>query len=1016
MILLVLLLALALAPPVWGQAGSEGSLEGTVTDPSGAVVPGVSLTARNVNTSATYTTTTDSSGFFRFLVLPLGMYEVKAEHPGFAVLIQREVVVTVGAKISLPLSLRLAVQSQTVAVASETPLVEPTRTHVSSTVEGQLIGNLPVNGRNFNDFIALTPGVIRGPDGTPSFAGQFSLGLTLVDGLNDNNPIGGDTFVYLPYQFSLEVVQEFQVNTNSYSAELGRAANGIVSTATKSGSNEFHGTLFWYFRDKRLNATDLIRKINNQPKEPLHIHQFGTAVGGPIVKNKLFFFAGYDGQRRQVQNLVLLNLPAGFTLSPLPSVAALQQRALDYLAPRAVSYRQTFDEDASFVRIDWLLTPRQRLSVRGNNVRFRNDNGRADGPQNSLEHTGDNPVDNDALAVSLTSALSSGAVNIARFNYLHNKFEAKSNSINPQANVFEGGQLAVTIGRAVNDPARNFFHQFQGADTLSIGRGRHAFKLGADALWSRSTLSNAQNFSGNYRFLSLESFGSSLAGTPLLQPGETYLQAFSGEGTRGITVHPNSTEFAAFAQDEWRVRPNLTFSFGLRYDVQWLAKPRVKNASPALAAADLDTSFIPLDANNFAPRFGFAWSPLRSERLVVRGGYGLFYGWLRGGISGRSHFQNGVSLQSRTFTPGTPSAAFIPAYPNTICGPPDPSGSSPSCPSPIAGVDVIQMVSPDYVQPYDQHASVGVEYQLHKELALSASYLMVKGTHLQRWRDVNLLAPVPATIEVAGTNTLLSYQRFPGPTGSPTRPIDSFGRIFTMESNANSNYQGLAVQLNKRFSHNLRFLAAYTLAKVIDDRPGPFAFNPGSSVEAFLLTDPFHARADRAAGDLDARHRFVLHGIWDLNYAHALRGPAKAILGGWEFSWILAAQSGLPYSGLVNFDLNNDGNAFSDRTPSQPRNAFRLPTTVSFDPRLTRNLALTERVHLQVVWEAFNAFNRADITGVRTTQFSRSTSAAVCGIAGTPCLVPQDTGSTAFGTPTGTLGPRIMQFALKLLF
>jgi hypothetical protein len=327
------------------------------------------------------------------------------------------------------------------------------------------------------------------------------------------------------------------------------------------------------------------------------------------------------------------------------------------------------------------------------------------------------------------------------------------------------------------------------------------------------------------------------------------------------------------------------------------------------------------------------------------------------------------------------------------------------------GIDVIMLFSPDYEQPYDQHASFGVEYELHKDLALSASYVMVKGTHLQRWRDINLAAPVPTSIGIAGTTTVLTYQRFSAP-----RPIVGFGRILALEGAGRSSYHGMVVQLNKRFSRNFQFQASYTLGKSIDDRPEPLDVNPGDASEALLLSNPFNPEADRGPAVVDARHRFVVSGIWELNYANGLHGLARSILSGWELGGILDMQSGLPYSGLVNFDLNNDGNPFSDRTPEQPRNTFRLPTTVSLNLRVARNVRVTERVRLQFIWEAFNVLNRANINGVRTTQFSRSADPLVCDPAAPPCLVPQDTGATAFGTPTATLGPRIMQFALKLLF
>ncbi len=1011
-----------------GQSSNEGSIEGTVTDPSGAVVPGVTLRVREVNTSATHSATTDDRGFFRFLVLPVGSYELIAEREGFATFTYKNVKLTVGAKINLPLTLRLASQAQRVEVRSETPLVESTRTHVASTVDERSIASLPVNGRNFIDFVLLAPGAIRGPiltafgSGMPSFGGQRYLNVTLVDGAENTSVFSAPFISSRPYQFSLEAVREFQVNINSYSAELGHAGNGIVSVVTKSGSNDLHGSLFWYFRDKGLNATDLIRKLNGQPKEPLHVHQFGGALSGPILKNKLFFFVDYDGQRRQFQNPTILNLPSGFKLSSDPTVVAFQQRALDYLTPRAAPYLQTEDQDAYFGRLDWQITPTQLLSGRWNTQLFTAKNGTTVGSQTaSLENNGDSLSDSHTLALSLTSTLSSSMVNVTRFHYLLNDDKNEASSPNPQANIIEGSQTVLNVGRTIANPTRSFVRQFEWADTLSWSRGRHVFKFGANVLLARNRWEHAPFFSGSFRFNSLESFGRSLAKLPVCspsvpqpcrtpQPGETYTQAFSGEGKPGATSYPNSTEFAGFLADEWRARPGLTLSLGLRYDIQLIAKPPLKNQSLALSAADLDTSYVPRDANNFAPRIGFAWSTLRGQRLVVRGGYGLFYTRLRAAVAVRPHYQNGASVETRTFT-----GASIPAYPNNLYGPPDPSGVSPSCLPPTPGSDTIMLFSQDHVQPYDQHASLGIEFQLQDNWAISASYLMVKGTHLDRWRDINLPVPTPANIGIAGTTTVLTYQRFTAP-----RPISGFDRIFLLKSDANSMYHGLAVQLSKRFSHNFQFLAAYTLGRVMDDRPESLVFNPGGANDGLLLSDSSNPRADRGPGIEDARHRFVLNGIWNLKYANRLRSPTKAILGGWEFSGILAVQSGLPYSGQVgpNVDLNNDGNLVNDRTPGQSRNTFRLPTTVSLDPRLTRNVAIREHMHLQLIWEAFNVFNRVNITDARARQYSRSSSSAVeaCKPAAAPCLVPQSTGTTAFSTPTATSGPRIMQLALKLIF
>ncbi len=1019
--ILVLLFVLSLTGPVRAQLGNEGSIEGVVTDPSGAVIPGVALRVTNLGTSAAFSTTTNELGLFRFPVLSVGSYELVAKHPGFASLIQKNVVVNVGAEINLTLSLTLATGTETLLVSGETPLLESTRSQVSTTVDARSVANLPLNGRNFLGFVFLAPGVTPGVTPAASgvsvtFGGQRGMNSFLLDGADDSNtfqtgPLGGLAGSDR-YQLSQEAVQELQVNTNSYSAELGRAGAGVVSVITKSGTNEIHGSLFWYFRDRALNATGLISKNLGEPKEPLHVHQFGGAVGGPIRKNKLFFFANYDGQRRTEFNVTFLNLPFGFTTSSDPIIAGFQQRALDYLTPRAISWIRGFDQDVYLAKMDWHITPTHRLSGRWNRQRFSGANLEQAGSQVSFERTGASEENSDTLAVSLTSTISSLPVNVARFSYVSSNQPGRPNGINPAADIFEGGQPVLTVGRASLSPREIAIRRGEWSDTLSLGRGRHAFKVGTNVLLDRIMFFTAINFSGSYRFNSLESFGRSLAGTPVPVAGERYVQAFPREGTPGVSVHPNVAEFAGFFQDEWRARPGLTFNLGLRYDVQEMARPRVKNPAPALTAAGLDTSFVPQDNNNFAPRIGFAWTPLRSKTFVVRGGYGFFYARTAAGLAARAHFLNGLTVQTRSFVAGTSSAALIPAYPNTLCGPPDTtSGAPPTCPAPTTGADIIMPFDPDYIQPLVQQGSFGVEYQFQRDASLSVSYLADRGTHLQRYRDVNLGTPsTPTTIGIAATSTILTFPRFTLP-----QPIAGFDRVLLFESSANSIYHGLAVQLKKRFSQEFQFLASYTFSKVIDDLPDsiPLSVPLGDSR---LLSDGSNPRVDRAPSVSDQRHRFVLSGVWQLNYAKALPAAAKAILGGWELSGILTAQSGLPYSGLVNFDLNNDGNSATDRSPGLGRNTFSLPTTVSLDPRVTRNVQFTERVRLQFIWEAFNVFNRANISGVRTTQFSRSTSTTVCGIAGTPCLVPQNVGATAFGTPTATSGPRIMQLALKLLF
>jgi outer membrane receptor protein involved in Fe transport len=996
-----LLEALLLALPVYAQVG--GSIAGTVTDSSGAVVPGVALKATNQSTAANYSTISNESGIYRFPALPVGRYDLTASKQGFAELKRTGVAVTVGGQLNLDMTLIVAAANQEVSVSGDLPLVETTRSQVSSTVGDRSIANLPVNGRNFIDFVLLTPGVtLDNRLGDISFAGQRgTLNSLQVDGSDNNNTFFGQTLGRTgsgraPYQFSQDAVKEFQVNSNAYSAEYGHAAGAVINVVTKSGGNQFHGTGFWYYRDRSMNANDAVNKLNGRPKSPYHFNQFGGNFGGPIVKDKAFFFFDYDGQRNTLPNTVILNLPA------IAAPDAYQQAAIDYLTQRANSWTRTQNQNTYMVKVDWIVTPRNQLSVRWNRQSFIGNGFENGGPTNSFEHTGASNVFTDTVTGQLTSTLTPTVVNELRASFVRDREPGLSNSINPEATVLDGGQTLLTVGRNFFSPRETTIQRGEWGDTVSMQHGRHGLKFGANMMMDRILNFFPGNFSGQYRFNSLESFGHNLLGVPAPAPGDTYAQAFAGTGTTGATTHPNLLELSFFAQDDWRVNEHLTLNLGLRYDNLRMAQPPVKNPSAALAAAGIDTSRIPNDNTEFGPRIGIAYRPTSSDRLVIRAGYGIFYGRTPSIMIGTAHSNNGVNVQTLTFT-GT----AIPQYPNTECGAPV---ASPSCAAPTGGsssAPIIFVFSPKYRQPYTQQYSAGVEYALARNMSLAVSYLGVKGVNLQRTRDINLAGPeTPTSIPVAGTGEILTYDKITQP-----RPIAGFSRIEQFESTADSRYNGLTVQLNKRFSNHFQFLAAYTLGKVTDDNPDATAVVPFSFDDAKMVADPLNPKGDTGPGINDQRHRLVLSGVWTLDYANKMSSrAARALLGGWELSGILNAQSGQPYTAMINSDLNKDGNSRNDRAPGFARDTFYNTATWSFSPRLTRTVNLTERAHLQFIGEAFNAFNAANYISRNNTYYSPGT------CSGSACLIPQNTGIRAFGVPNTSSGPRIVQVAVKFLF
>src|SRR5713226_2845138 len=446
--LAILMISLSLAPGAWSQ-GNQATIEGVVVDQSGSAVPDAKLTARNNANGLKFETTSDSNGLFTFPVLPVGTYTIEVEHKGFATVTQKDIKLTVGARLNLTLAMAIAGQAQTVTVTSETPIVETSRSQVSSTVNDAAIQGLPTNGRNFINFVLLTPGVtldVRGGD--ISFAGQRgTLNSLIVDGADNNNTFFGQSLGRTgsgraPYQFSEDAVQEFQVNSNAYSAEYGSAGGAVINVVTKSGTNQFHGTGFEFFRDRGLNATDPIAKAQGRAKQPYHFNQFGGNLGGPVVREKVFFFFDYDGQRNITQNLVL---PVSGCAAP--STDANVTAACTYLLARSASWTSGFNQDVYLGKADWHINSNELLTVRINSQRFTGANLENSGSANSVEHTGASNVTSDTVSGQLTSTLSPRFVNEFRAAYVRDNEPGQANSANPEASVFHGGQLQLNAGR-----------------------------------------------------------------------------------------------------------------------------------------------------------------------------------------------------------------------------------------------------------------------------------------------------------------------------------------------------------------------------------------------------------------------------------------------------------------------------------------------------------------------------------------------------------------------------------------
>ena len=997
--LLSLCLALLFASAIaFAQSqATTGDIIGRVLDPNGAAVPNVTVTAKNQETGLEKNTTTDAEGNYRIILLPPGQYTVSvAATQGFKAAAYQNLTVTVGSQTPLDLNLSIGGANIDITVTSEAQVVETARTSVATTINQRSIDNLPINGRNFQDFATLSPGVVRDPRGGDlSVGGQRgTLNSLQVDGVDNNNTFFGQALgrggVRPPYQFSEDSVQEFQVNQNGFSAEFGRAGGAVINVVTKSGGNEFHGGAFEYFRDESLNSNDPVTKANEarrgQPNKrpPFRINQFGGRLGGPIKHDKAFFFFTYDGQRSNVPQVL-----------DVPNLSTAPAAALNILLPKLETYQVGRKQDVFLGKTDISINQHNQLSLRYNHQGFTGVNNENNGTLSAEEHSGDSLVKSDTLSGTLASSLTPHVDNEFRFQLARDKEPGEANSDAPEAVINTGGGN-LNIGRNNFSPRETTIKRVQFIDNVSYRSGRNSWKFGLDFNFDRIFNFFPGLFSGSYTFPSYTAFANN-------QPS-AYTQNFAGTGTTGGTTKPNLHEYAFYAQDDLRMSPKLTLNLGLRYDYEGLTCPPVQNTDPLLLANGIDTARCPKDKNNFGPRFGFSYA--FNDRTVVRGGFGVYYGRTPAIVLGTVHSQNGINVTGVNLTAAQITAAGL-VYPNILTAPPAGTSANPN----------LFVFAPDFVNPYVEQGRIGVEREIVKNLSLSATYLYYHGIHLTRTRDINLFPPTafPRTGPDGVTYTFLRF--------SSARPISrasgvSYNRISIFESAARSVYNGLAIQATQRLTHGFQFIAAYTFSKANDDRPDQTIVVVGAD-DAKIVENQLNPAADYARSDTDIRHRFVFSPVYEWGKIGWSDNPfAVALFSNYTLSGIVQFQSGTPYSALVGGDPNNDGNRSNDRLPGTVRNQFTTPAVYQFDARLTRAIPLSEQMRVRLILEAFNLFNRSNVATVNNIFFNYSGGAN--GVLTAPSFVtafgtPRSFQSPASGTTTFVI-PRQLQLAVKFDF
>jgi hypothetical protein len=981
------------------SAQSTALIEGLVVDRHGAVIPGARITARNPAIGVERETTSDAGGRYSLAALPIGDYELAASAAGFKKQLIEKLTVEVGRRITQDFQLEPGAISEEVTVTSDSDLIDRA-TAVGHVIDRRTVREIPLNGRYFLDLALLVPGSVTPPQGAFSGAPMRGLGSLAINTAGNreetvNYQINGITlnnltFSSISFQPSINTIQEFKVENSTFSAEHGESSGAVVNIATRSGANGLHGELFEFFRNDALDARNFFELTSTEPA-PFKRNQFGGNIGGPILRDKLFFFVSYEGLRqRQGLNLNSLALSDSQRVSVTDPVVAqlitLIPRAnfVDSSgAPRFVSAASApVNVDQWTADINYNLSERDRLhgyyAIQDSELSEPNRFG------NTIPGFGHIArALRQILTFNETHTFSQSMVNELRLGF--NRFSSTStplaqlnpadlgirNGVDqplglPQINIAGGG---LNLGGPANQPSGRGDTTFVAADTLSWLVGRHSLRIGGE--YRQFLNNNFRQGTGSFNFPSLAAF---LAGTA---------NSFSITlGNQTSSIAQGALGF--FAQDSYRLNPRLNLDLGLRYEWNMTPSERYDRfivfdpRTNALLRAGADIDQVYKENNqNFQPRVGFAWSPFAGDETVVRGAYGLYVD------QPMTSTVTGLAGNPPLAIPLTVSGAI--QLDNAI-NVADPAGLTPVS------------IDHDFENAYVQSWNLNVQRQIFNT-ALMVGYLGSKGTHLITRRNINQFVngvrPFPA----------LS-------SASPILPGAALGNITEVGSSGNSSYNALWFTATRRLSKGWQFDASYTWSKSIDYT----SFSTGG----ILVQNSYDLPGERGVSDFDARHRFVLRSIYELPF------DGNELVSGWQVAVMVQSQSGNPVnvvttnstvngvSNTLRPDVHGPVTVFGDvdqwfdtsafeavpRFGNVGRNVIVGPSFNNTDVALIKNTSIGEDLRLQFRAEVFDVFNHANFgrpgNTVGTPAFGRIT-------------------STRF--PTGESGSsRQIQFAVKFGF
>jgi outer membrane receptor protein involved in Fe transport len=876
-------------------AQSTAVLRGTVTDPAGAVVPNATIVVRDLATSLERTTQTDTDGNYQVAALPVGNYRVEAQARGFQTEAVSSLAVEVARTMVQNFQLQVGDVSQHVVVTSDAPVIESTTTSVGTVINQRTVQEIPLNGRHFVDLGLLVPGSVTPPQNgflTAPLRGQGSFGLNTAGGREDTvnfmiNGVNLNDMVQnqITFQPSINTVQEFKVDNSTFSAEYGRNSGAIANIATRSGTNEYHGEFFEFLRNSALDARNYFERTPHPA--PFKRNQFGFNIGGPVVlphfgeggsmagykgKNKTFFFFSYEGLRQR-QGLTI----SGVTVPTVAQRAAVVDPVITKLLPLiplpnvgtssfSGSATAPVNIDQATGDVSHILGANDRLH--GYYVFQRDERGEPTLQGNNIPGFGDTRRSHRQIfTFNETHTFGAQLVNEARFgfNRIHILFSpnAKLNPLDfgiqdgvtdaiglPQLVVGGGG---INMGGPAGFPQGRSDTTYVFSDTLSYLRGNHSLKFGGE--FRRFYNNNINRDTGTFNFANTAAFLLGTANAFTSTPSE--VSTAIAQGALGL-----------FVQDNYKLRPNLTLELGLRYD--WLMSPTerfdrfVDYVPESNSLVRVNNGIAPVyhtNWKNFQPRVGFAWDPFKDGKTSVRGAYAI--------------------LADQPVTNLVTGNGSNPPFAFTLALPPNTTTQLFNATSPghaVPGSTVSPSSSdPNFDSSYIQSWNLNVQREVLPGLAITAGYFGSKGTHLRLTRNLN------QTFLNAALNPVRPFPALSA--SSPIAPGLPLLNITFREGTGVSSYNALWVTASKRLSQGLQFNASYTWSKSID-------YNSQSS-QGVTLQDSYNLRGDRGLSDFDARHRFVVSGLYELPFS------GNQLKEGWQLSLITQSQSGNPVTLLA---------------------------------------------------------------------------------------------------------------------